>query len=119
MGDCVREIRRAEFETEVLRYDGLVLVDFYSDNCQPCLMLAPTLEKFCAARNGEVKTVKINVTNCVDLARRYELMGVPSLLLFRGGAPLGSRTGLISRQELDRWLDETLAGSDRNAPLNS
>ncbi len=109
MGTCVRQIDQGAFEAEVLQHSGTVLVDFFTPECGPCKMIAPTLEQLCSSRDGVVKIVKIDASENFDLGVQYGIRAVPTLILFKGGQRIGARTGLLSKTQLDAWIDQTLA----------
>lgn len=93
------EVNQAEFQKEVLQAEGLVLVDFWAPWCVPCRMQAPILEAFGAA-NANVKIVKVNVNDNPDLAEKYGIMSIPSLLLFKNGELIKSAVGLHRQDAL-------------------
>lgn len=88
-----------------------VLVDFYADWCGPCRALAPTLEAVAEANQGALSVVKVDIDESPDLAGRYEIQSIPTLVVFQGGELVGRIAGLVSRSELDRQLEGLLAGS--------
>jgi thioredoxin 1 len=97
---AVTEINTINFEEEVLLSPVPVIVDFWSPNCGPCKMLAPTLEEIAVTNAGRIKVVKVNVDENLALAQSWGIQGMPTLLYFVGGAvrgrPLGSPAGKIS-----------------------
>lgn len=86
------------FEQEVLRSEEKVLVDFYADWCGPCKMVAPIVEEIAA--EGTVKVVKINVDESPNLARKYRIMTIPTLAVFKGGDVTSSLRGAVGKQEI-------------------
>lgn len=102
----VIELNETRFETEVLKANGLVLVDFYAPWCGPCKMLAPMLEQFAREFDGRVKFVKVNVDESPRLALQYNITGVPTVMLFRGGLILDTFVGLPHPRTLKARLDE-------------
>lgn len=102
----LREINAADFESEVLRASGPVVVDFYAPWCGPCKMLAPVLDQFAGELAGQVKIVKLNVDNAQELAGQYDITGVPTLKLFRDGKAVGEVVGMPSPGALKRWLQQ-------------
>ena len=91
------------FETEVLKSDVPVLVDFYADWCGPCKMLAPLLEQF-AQENPQVKVCKINVDDQADLAMDYDERSIPTLVVFKDGKEANRSVGLISKSQLQNLI---------------
>jgi thioredoxin 1 len=100
------DANETNFETEVLKADGLVLVDFYAPWCGPCKMLAPLLEQLAGPFVGRVKFVKVNVDEAPRLAMRYDITGVPTVMLFRGGLILDTFVGLPHPRALQARLEE-------------
>lgn len=103
------ELTESGFEVEVLRTRGLVLVDFYAPWCGPCKMLAPFLDQLAGEFAGRVKFAKLNVDEAPEVAGRYKITGVPTLLLFRDGEPVDSVVGMATPQALKKWLEKTSA----------
>lgn len=93
-------ISEAEFEDQVMQEQLPVLVDFWAPWCGPCRMLAPVLDELAAEYRGRLKILKVNVDENPGLAERFEIMGIPSMLLFKGGALADSFTGAMSREAL-------------------
>lgn len=85
--------------------EGLTLVDFYADWCGPCKMLNPILEQFAHA-NDDVRVVKVNVDQFTNLAAQYKVMTIPTLILFKEGEPISTKSGFQSKEMLEKWLNE-------------
>ena len=96
------------FAAEVLRHDGPVLVDFWAQWCPPCHMIVPVLEEIAAELAGELKIVKINNDENPLTGRDYRIMSLPTLLLFRDGAPIRSWVGARPKARLLSELDDAL-----------
>jgi thioredoxin 1 len=100
----ITELNGKNFETEVLRAAGPVLVDFYAPWCGPCRMLAPLLEQLAGEFAGRVKFAKLNVDEAPEWAARYDITGVPTLILFRSGIIVDQIVGLPAPSQLKAWL---------------
>ncbi len=104
----VMEFNLANFETEVNASDMPVLVDFWAPWCGPCKMLGPTIEQLAGEYAGKAKVGKVNVDDNQDLAARFGIRGIPTVMLFKGGKSIGSFVGLKSKEELAKALDGAL-----------
>ncbi len=89
------------FDTEVLQSDIPVLVDFWAEWCMPCKMIAPALEEIAEEFKGRLKVAKIDVDSQGDLAQRYNVVSIPTLLLFKGGEVANRHVGAGSRSMLE------------------
>ena len=87
------------FETEVLNSEKTVLIDFYADWCGPCKMLSPVVEQF-ANENENIKVVKINVDDEQDLAIKYGVMSIPTLVVIKNGQEVNRSVGLVSKDDI-------------------
>lgn len=105
MNEKVLVVNEKNFEAEVLRSEQPVLVDFWAEWCAPCKHLAPTIDALALQYAGRVKVAKLDVDTAPDLAGRYGIQSIPTLLLFRGGVVAEQRVGLMPKDELARLLD--------------
>jgi thioredoxin 1 len=96
----VKEISEALFEAEVVKASLPVLVDFWAPWCGPCKMIAPVLKELAEENDGRLKVVKVNVDENPDLASRFDVMGIPTMILFKSGQAVDSFTGAMSKQAL-------------------
>jgi thioredoxin 1 len=92
------------FEQEVLNSDTPVIVDFWAEWCGPCHAVAPVLDKIAAERDGELKIVKVNIDEEQDLAMRYGVVSIPTMILFRDGEPSAAAIGAQPKTALERSL---------------
>ncbi len=100
----VLHINESNFESEVLKSDVPVLVDFWAEWCGPCKMLAPVFQEL-AEETPNVKFAKVNVDDAGDLAAKFKIMSIPTLVLMKDGKPVKKSIGLISKQEMKDLLD--------------
>ena len=98
------------FDQEVLASETPVLVDFWAEWCGPCHAVSPILERIVEERNGELKLVKVNIDEEQELARRYGIMSIPAMILFKDGEPAAATIGAQPKGALERALG--LADSD-------
>jgi thioredoxin 1 len=101
VADAVTE---ATFEQEVLKSDKPVIVDFWAEWCGPCHAVSPVLDKIAEERGGELKLVKVNIDEEMELARRFSISSIPTIMLFRGGQPDKVAVGAHPKGSLERLL---------------
>lgn len=102
----MKQVSNAEFDSEVLRSKEPVLVDFFTDGCGPCRMLAPVLEEM--EREGKFKLVKIDAASEATLAASFGVNAVPALFAFKDGNVVGQTVGLKSKAGLTKWFEDSL-----------
>ena len=96
------------FEEKVLKNPLPVLVDFYSDSCIPCKQLSPVLGDIEDEREDTLSVYKVNVNYDMELAEKYDVMGVPALRLFVQGEVKAERAGAAGKADIEAWIDENL-----------
>lgn len=96
-------ITKENFEAEVLKASGTVLVDFWATWCGPCRMLSPIVDQV-ADERPEVKVGKINVDEQPELAQQFDIMSIPTLLVFRNGQKVNESVGLIPKEKVESLL---------------
>lgn len=94
-----------EFKREVEESSVPVIVDFFAEWCGPCKMLAPVFSKLSDEYNGGVKFVKINVDEAQELAVKFNVMSIPTILFFKDGKVAGQQMGALPEAMLKNWID--------------
>ena len=94
------------FAAEVEGAEGSVLVDFWAEWCGPCHMLAPVLAQIGAERTGRLKVVKVNADENQRTSMRFGIRSLPTMLLFKGGAPVAQLVGAVPKGRVEAWLDQ-------------
>jgi thioredoxin 1 len=96
----VLEINTETFNNEVLAQNGLVVVDFFANWCGPCRKLGPILEEVEGELNQKVKFAKINTDDNIEMAKQYQVSGLPTLLVFKNGEPVERLVGLMPKSSI-------------------
>ncbi|MHA7880896.1 MAG: thioredoxin [Saccharospirillum sp.] len=104
----VTVLNAAEFTDQVEAGEGLTLVDFYADWCGPCKMIAPVLDNLAGEYEGKVNIVKIDADANPDVLNKYGVRGLPTLMMFKNGQPVGTRVGAQPASALQGFIGEHL-----------
>ncbi|ETX09530.1 thioredoxin [Marinomonas ushuaiensis DSM 15871] len=105
MSENTIQITDAQFAEEVLNSDIPVIVDFWAPWCGPCKMIAPILEDVAAEYAGKVKVVKLNVDENQETAPKYNVRGIPTLLVVKGGEVVATKVGAVSKSQLIEFVN--------------
>jgi len=108
MAGAIVNLSETTFDEEVSASSEPVLVDFWAEWCGPCKMIAPILEEIAAEQAGSLRIAKVNVDEAPDLARRFEVMSIPTLILFNDGVPAKRIVGAKGKPQLLEELAEYL-----------
>jgi thioredoxin len=101
---AVGKVSDANFESEVLKSTGPVVVDFWAEWCGPCRQIAPALEEIAGSLTGKVKIVKLNVDENPQTASKYGVMSIPTLMIFKNGEMASRQVGAAPKQKLEQWI---------------
>lgn len=108
MSEHVNDVTDQEFESKVLQSDQPVLVDFWAAWCAPCRMLAPTVDQVAQDYQGKARVFKLNVDDNAETSARYNIRGIPTLLLFKDGEVKDQIVGATSKDHIARMIDAQL-----------
>src|SRR5208337_239842 len=122
MGDSsvTAKVTDASFDTDVIKSDEPVVVDFWAEWCGPCRMIAPALEEIATELKGKVKIAKLNVDENPGVAGKYGIRSIPTLMIFKGGKNVATKIGAGPKNELSRWISAAVCranalGSNRKS----
>ena len=96
----ITDLTDATFELEVAEEGGVVLVDFGAEWCHPCKQLDPVVDELADDWDGRVRVMKLDIDNNVDSTMKYQVMGVPTLILFKDGEPVERLTGFMPKKKI-------------------
>ena len=110
-GNATAQFTDSNFDTEVLKSDKPVLVDFWAEWCMPCKMLTPTIDQLATEYQGKAKVVKLNVDENIEISGRYGIRGIPTLVLFNGGQEVDRHVGVPSNAlgSISQMIEKQLA----------
>jgi len=100
----ITEVNDGNFKEEVLDYDGVVIIDLYADWCGPCKMMAPIMEELDAETKDQVKVAKMDVDNSSATAARFNVLSIPTILIFKKGELVDQQVGVTPKQILQEKL---------------
>ena len=98
------KVTDASFDADVIKSVEPVVVDFWAEWCGPCRMIAPALEEIATEMGGKVKIAKLNVDENPKVAEKFGIRSIPTLMVFKGGELVATKTGAGPKSELNRWI---------------
>lgn len=101
-------IENGNFDAEVIQSDTPVLVDFWAEWCMPCKMVAPVLEQLSQDYAGRLKIAKVDVDDNGEIAQKFNIVSIPTLLLFKGGNVVGQQVGAVPRETIEGLFKDHL-----------
>ncbi|WP_169544350.1 MULTISPECIES: thioredoxin TrxA [Sneathiella] len=97
----------ASFDQDVLKNEGLVLVDFWAEWCGPCKTIAPSLEELSNEMAGNITIAKINIDENPNTPTKYGVRGIPTMILFKDGEVAGTKVGASPKGQIEEWIKST------------
>lgn len=108
MAEGVLEVNTASWDKEILQSQGVVMVDFWAVWCGPCRMIAPTVEELAKEYSGKLKVAKLNTDENPDIASKYKIMGIPTIMFFKNGQKVDQVVGAVPKTQLKSKIDSLL-----------
>ncbi|WP_188152273.1 thioredoxin TrxA [Teredinibacter waterburyi] len=108
MSDAILHTSDASFEQDVLSADGPVLVDFWAAWCGPCKMIAPVLDELSKEYGDKIKICKMDVDANKETPSKFNIRGIPTLMIFKGGNAEGTKVGALSKAQLKEFIESNL-----------
>ncbi|HBP30409.1 MAG: thioredoxin [Advenella sp.] len=108
MSDLIKHATEKSFEAEVLKSELPVLVDYWAPWCGPCKAIAPLLEEASRDYEGRIQVVKVDVQDHPEVAAKFGIRGIPTLMLFKNGEAVATKVGAVNKTQLTGFIDESI-----------
>src|SRR6218665_1509590 len=108
MSEFITNVSDASFEDDVIKAEGPVLVDYWAEWCGPCKMIAPVLDEIAQTYQGKLKVCKLNIDENQETPPKYNVRGIPTLMLFKNGSVEATKVGALSKSQLAAFLDANI-----------
>ena len=103
-----QKVSDANFESEVLKAPGPVVVDFWAEWCGPCKAMSPLVDELATEMGEKLKVVKVNIDESPNAPTKYGVRGIPTFMVFRNGQVVDTRVGSMSKGQLNEWVQSVL-----------
>lgn len=100
-----KNVTDVSFEEDVLKEEGLVLVDFWAEWCGPCKQISPAIEEISTEMGGDLTVTKINIDENPNTPSKYGVRGIPTLMLFKGGEVAATKVGASPKGQIQDWIN--------------
>lgn len=100
----VQTVNTSSFTHEVLESQVPVMVDFFAEWCGPCKMMSPVVDKLADSMAGKLKVVKLDTDDSPEIAQQYQIMGVPTVIIFKGGQPVAKNVGYMNEPNMNQFV---------------
>ena len=108
MSEHIKHISDASFENDVVKSDTPVLIDYWAEWCGPCRMIAPLLDEVAQEFKGRLTVAKMNVDENQATPAKFGIRGIPTLMIFKNGAVVGTKVGAVSKSQLTSFIESNL-----------
>jgi thioredoxin 1 len=107
--DLIKHVSDSSFETDVLKSEQPVLVDFWAEWCGPCKAIAPTLDELASVYDGKLKIAKIDIDQNRAVPAKFGIRGIPTLMVFKNGQLAATKVGALTKAQLSQFINQQLA----------
>ena len=104
----MKQVTDTSFESDVLKAEGAVLVDFWAEWCGPCKQIAPALEELSQEYGGKLTIAKVNIDDNPQTPGKYGVRGIPTLLIFKNGQVAAQKVGAVPKSKLKEWINSVV-----------
>jgi len=108
MSGSILKITDTDFENLVIKSEKPILVDYWAEWCGPCKMITPILEEIADEMEGRILVGKLNVDENSQTPPKYGIRGIPTLMLFKDGEPVGTKVGALSKNDLKKFIEDNI-----------